>query len=83
MPDNTTTKPPHSNSSPSEQGKLSWTVRFTIDPSWVADGFEITDERAFSMLLNELINAYPEEIAAKVISAPHPERIKRLQGGAS
>lgn len=57
-----------------------WTVELTVDASWVADGFDLSDERAKEMLNRELPFAYGHEIAAKVISAPDAERIAKEQG---
>ena len=60
---------------------LKWTVEFTVDASWVRDGFDLTNERAKDMLAGDLTLAHDSELAAKVLSAPDAEIIKRLQGG--
>ena len=61
--------------------KLKWTVEFEVEDVWVADGFELTDERALDMLSHDLSSAIiGMELSAKVISAPTPEEIRRLQG---
>ena len=57
-----------------------WTVEFEVDESWVADGFDLTDERAKQMIENTLPHAYGSETKAKVISAPEAQLIKRTQG---
>lgn len=59
---------------------LRWTVEFAVDSSWVADGFDLTDERAKEMLAYDLRYAYGHELGAKVIKSPSAERIARLQG---
>lgn len=58
-----------------------WTVEFTVADSWVADGFDLTDERAFSMLENDLAFAYSNELSAKVVGKPDPEVVRKLQSG--
>jgi len=60
--------------------KLKWTVEFEVDASWVADGFNLTDERARDMLSNEIPYARPDELCAKVVRMPRPETILREQG---
>ena len=60
--------------------KLKWTVEFLVDETWVTDGFDLTDERALNMLAGDLQFAYPHELGARVISAPPPEEIRKLQG---
>ena len=59
---------------------LRWTVEFAVDSSWVADGFDLTDERAKEMLNHDLRYAYGHELGAKVITYPSAERVARLQG---
>lgn len=58
-----------------------WTVEFAVADSWVADGFEMTDERALAMLHTELPHACGPELAASVLTAPLPEAILALQSG--
>lgn len=57
-----------------------WTVEFTVDETWVADGFDLDDERAEEMLRNDLRYAYCEELGAKVIKAPSRRSINVAQG---
>lgn len=59
---------------------LKWTVEFSVDEIWVADGFDLTDERALDMLSSDLAFAMPEvELQAKVIKAPSRRKIQRIQ----
>lgn len=59
-----------------------WTVRFGVHPRWIADGFQLTDERALEMLSNTLDYAYVDrELAAKVVAAPDPAAIRAEQHG--
>jgi len=61
---------------------LTWTVQFSVDPSWVADGFDLTDERALDMLAHDLCFAYIDtELKAKVIKSPSEKLIAGLQDG--
>ena len=61
--------------------KLKWTVEFEIDIAWIADGFDLDDERALDMLSHYLSLAdIGEELSAKVIKAPDPKIIRKLQG---
>jgi hypothetical protein len=57
-----------------------WTVEIKVDQSWVADGFNLDNERAQSMLANTLPHAYGYELKAKVVAAPPLEEILRKQG---
>ena len=57
-----------------------WTVQYAISPVWVADGFVLDDDRAMSMLANELSYAHGGELFARVLHAPPPARIARAQG---
>lgn len=60
--------------------KFTWTVEFTVDETWVEDGFDLTDERAHLMIQNDLTYAYPSEISAKVIKKPSRVSILKMQG---
>jgi len=60
--------------------KFKWTVEFEVDECWVADGFNLTDERALAMLTADLCYANSEELKAKVIKSPDVERIAKVQG---
>lgn len=63
------------------QDRFTWTVQFTVHPTWVADGFDLTDERALDMLSNDLQHAnIGTELDAKVISAPHPDEVAMEMG---
>lgn len=60
--------------------RFTWTVQFTVHPTWVADGFDLTDERALEMLHNDLAYANEDELEAKIISAPDPDEVAMEQG---
>jgi hypothetical protein len=60
--------------------KLEWVVRISVDPKWIEDGFNLTDERARDMLESYLPYAYSSELSAKVLERPHPDLIRKLRG---
>lgn len=60
--------------------KFKWTVEFTVNETWVADGFDIDDDRAKEMLANDLQYAYGHEISARIIKAPNKNDILIAQG---
>jgi len=61
--------------------KVSWIVRFSVDKSWVADGFDIDDERALDILSHALRYAnVGTELDAKVLRKPAKALVERLQG---
>ena len=59
---------------------FTWVVAFTVDPTWVADGFTLGDERAHDLIWHTLGFATHEECAARVLHAPSALRIARCQG---
>ncbi len=63
-----------------KQKMLTWTVEFSVSDNWVADGFDLTDERALDMLTSDLRFAYSDELKAKVTKTPSKEQIAKLQG---
>lgn len=60
--------------------KFYWTVEFGVDKTWVADGFDLTNERAMQMLTNDLSYAYGHELSAQVLNSPDLDRIAKEQG---
>lgn len=63
-----------------KQEWFKWTVEFEVHRTWVEDGFDLTSERAHSMIAHELSHAYGHELRAKTISAPDPKAIREAQG---
>jgi len=61
--------------------RFKWTIEISVDEIWVADGFDMTDDRATEMMLTELCWAGGHEVSAKVLETPKPERIRKAQGG--
>lgn len=57
-----------------------WTVEFIVDPTLVAAGFNLTDERAHDMLVSALPYAFNCELEARVLTAPDEGRIRKEQG---
>jgi hypothetical protein len=60
-----------------------WVVEFEVTENWVADGFNITDKKAMSMMENALPFASGAEFKAKVTSSPDAKLIRKTQGYAS
>lgn len=63
--------------------KFKWTVEFTVDGTWVADGFVLTAYRATKMLLNNLPSVNSSEVKAKILAKPADADIAKAQGFAS
>ena len=60
--------------------KFKWIVEFTVDQTWIEDGFQITNNKALGMLENCLPFARGDEFAAKVLEAPDSKLIRKIQG---
>jgi hypothetical protein len=59
---------------------FTWTVQFTVDPTWVEDGFDLTEERAHDMISSALPSAFNYEFSSKVLKAPSKATILKEQG---
>ncbi|MCY0991864.1 hypothetical protein OV203_32295 [Nannocystis sp. ILAH1] len=59
---------------------VTWVVEFRVCGTWVADGFNLDDDRARDMLGSTLRHAYGSEFDARVLLAPPVEVVRRLQG---
>ena len=57
-----------------------WVVEFEVTETWVADGFNITDNKAMSMMEEVLPFASGSEFKARVIKAPAAKLIRITQG---
>lgn len=60
--------------------RFKWVVEFEVDETWVADGFDMTQERAKGMIEQELGYSYAEETGARILKAPLPDAIRKVQG---
>lgn len=60
--------------------KRTWTVKISVDDVWIADGFDLDEERLQDMVLNDLQFAGSSEVTCKIIKAPNPDTIKYIQG---
>lgn len=61
--------------------KFKWTVEFEVDETWVADGFDLDDDRALTMLARDLRHAHiGSELDARVIKSPSKKAILNAQG---
>lgn len=60
--------------------KFTWIVKFTVDETWIEDGFEINKERAKSMIENALPFSHSNETKATVLKSPLKKDIRKIQG---
>ena len=60
--------------------KFVWLVEIEIDETWVADGFEITAERAGEWVEKDIGYASPDEISVRIKKAPKSSDIRAVQG---
>ena len=60
--------------------KFTWTVKFIVDETWVADGFELTEELAKDMIQNQIPYSFEEETSIKIIETPKHSDILKAQG---
>ncbi|MEK7706210.1 MAG: hypothetical protein AAB426_14715 [Myxococcota bacterium] len=57
-----------------------WTVKIRVAATWVADGFDLTAERAHSMVAKDLGYARGDEIETEIVAAPPDRDIATEQG---
>lgn len=57
-----------------------WTIEVEVAAAWVADGFDLTAERAHDIFTRALPYAYGHEVACRVVAAPDAREIRREQG---
>jgi len=57
-----------------------WTVELQVDSTWVADGFDLDNERAHEMLAKYISHAYNTELKARVLTKPARKLIRKAQG---
>lgn len=60
--------------------RFSWTIRVEIDETWVADGFDLTEDNIKDRVSEMLPHAHGSEYDAKVLKAPQRQRIMKAQG---
>lgn len=60
--------------------KLKWVVEFSVDKSWVADGYNPDNLDMFDMLANRLSSAYSHELGARILKRPDQKIVAKLQG---
>lgn len=59
---------------------FSWIVKFTVSGTWVADGFNLTSERACEMIASELSCSREGETNAEILASPPKDAIAKIQG---
>jgi hypothetical protein len=57
-----------------------WTVQIDVHETWVADGFELTEERLHDMITKDLNFAYGHEVSGRILKAPPKKQIRLAQG---
>jgi hypothetical protein len=57
-----------------------WIVAIEVADTWVADGFDLTTERAERIMGRTLSYARSDEYAAEVLGAPDAKEVRREQG---
>ena len=57
-----------------------WTVEIEVAEVWVADGFDLTDERAHGIMCRALSHARMSDIRCRVVKAPKREHVRAAQG---
>ena len=57
-----------------------WTVKIRVNAVWVADGFNLTEDRLNSILGEHLDYARSTEYEGEIVKAPNADAIAREQG---
>lgn len=57
-----------------------WTMKIRVAATWVADGFDLTAERAHDMVRHDLGYATSDEIETEIVTAPSDRDIATEQG---
>lgn len=60
--------------------KFKWTIEVEMDEAWVADGFDMTDERVSNMLQAYMPHVYGHEVGGRVLKRPPDEAVAKAQG---
>lgn len=60
--------------------KLKWTIEIEMEDTWVADGFDMTDERVSDMLQAYMPHVYGHEVKGRVLKRPPDEVVAKLMG---
>jgi hypothetical protein len=57
-----------------------WLCEIEVNETWVADGFNLTDDRLKEMVASDLTMAHSVEFRARVFHAPPEDSVARAQG---
>lgn len=68
---------------PAKPAKFVWTIQIEVDEVWIADGYNLTKDRAIYMVLSDLSSATSDEVCVKVLSKPSNSSIANAQGYSS
>jgi len=64
----------------SKEKQFKWVVEFTVDETWVADGFDLNEDRAKEMIEEALPYSYDYETKVKILKSPDSKAILKAQG---
>ncbi len=57
-----------------------WKLEIEVSESWVADGFELTQQRAKDIIESAIPYSSSEETTVKILKAPTQDSIRKAQG---
>lgn len=57
-----------------------WAVEIVVSEVWVADGFDLTEERLKEMVMSDLSCAHGHEVRVAIVKRPDPKAIAKAQG---
>lgn len=60
--------------------KFKWTVEIEVDEVWVADGFDLDNDRMNDIMLEHLSYATSSEVKCKVVKSPSVASVRKAQG---
>lgn len=60
--------------------RFKWRVEIEVDERWVADGFNLTEERLADLLSRGFPWMPSTEIAGRILKSPKPTTIECVQG---
>lgn len=58
---------------------LKWTLELSVDPKWIADGFDVTPEKMDEVLGLLLPHATEGEMSLRVVKCPTKEQYEKAE----
>ena len=59
--------------------KYQWVVEITVDETWIADGWDLTEERLSDMISSQLRYAYSHEYSGKILKKPTKRELNKAR----